>query len=104
MRILIVIGLLGLMIFHSVPSALIANDNNTYHSAEEPDYEEAFRLEDAVWVGLAITAIWRLFVSPKIKEYLFGDANTEQFPKNKDRLKFTLINEKEVGVSFEKKF
>ena len=28
----------------------------------------------------------------------------KQFPKNKDRFEFTLINEKEVGVSFERKF
>ena len=48
--------------------------------------------------------MYALFFSLEIDEYLFGDVNTKQFPKNKDRFEFTLINEKEVGVSFERKF
>ena len=48
--------------------------------------------------------MYALFFSLEIDEYLFGDVNTEQFLKNKDRFEFTLINEKEVGVSFERKF
>ena len=103
MRILIVISLLGLMIFHSAPSALVASDNNTY--AAEPEYEEeGIRVDDAIIAGAVLWAMYALFVSLEIDEYLFGDADTERFPKNKDRFEFTLINEKEVGVSFERKF
>ena len=102
MRILIVISLLGLMIFHSAPSAL-ASDNST--NLAEPEYEEeGIKVEDAVIAGAVLWAMYALFFSLDIDEYLFGDVNTKQFPKNKDRFEFTLINEKEVGVSFERKF
>ena len=103
MRILIVISLLGLMIFHSAPSALVASDNST--NVAEPEYEEeGIQVEDAVIAGAVLWAMYALFSSLEIDEYLFGDVNTKQFPKNKDRFEFTLINEKEVGVSFERKF
>ena len=102
MRILIVISLLGLMLFHPAPSALVASDNST---KAEPEYEEeGIQVEDAVIAGAVLWAMYALFFSLEIDEYLFGDVNTEQFPKNKDRFEFTLINEKEVGVSFERKF
>ena len=103
MRILIVISLLGLMIFHSAPSALVASDNST--NVAEPEYEEeGIQVKDAVIAGAVLWAMYALFFSLEIDEYLFGDVNTKQFPKNKDRFEFTLINEKEVGVSFERKF
>ena len=38
MRILIVISLLGLMLFHPAPAALVASDNST--NLAEPEYEE----------------------------------------------------------------
>ena len=82
MRILIVISLLGLMIFHSAPSALVASDNST--NVAEPEYEEeGIQVEDAVIAGAVLWAMYALFFSPEIDEYLFGDVNTEQFPKNK---------------------
>ena len=66
--------------------------------------EDGIQVEDAVIAGAVLWAMYALFFSLEIDEYLFGDVNTEQFPKNKDRFEFTLINEKKVGVSFERKF
>ena len=97
------ISLLSVVAFQVMPSALVANDNNTY--VAEPEYEEeGIRVEDAIIAGAVLWAMYALFFSLEIDEYLFGDVNTKQFPKNKDRFEFTLINEKEVGVSFERKF
>ena len=103
MKILVTISLLSVVAFQVMPSALVANDNNTY--VAEPEYEEeGIQVEDAIIAGAVLWAMYALFVSLEIDEYLFGDVDTEQFPKNKDRFEFTLINEKEVGVSFERKF
>ena len=66
--------------------------------------DSGIQVEDAVIAGAVLWAMYALFFSLEIDEYLFGDINTKQFPKNKDRFEFTLINEKEVGVSFERKF
>ena len=102
MRILIVISLLGLMIFHSVPSALVASDNST--NAAEPEYEEeGIQVEDAIIAGAVLWAMYALFFSLEIDEY-FGHVNTKQLQKNKNRFEFTMIKEKEVGFSFERKF
>ena len=71
MRILIVISLLGLMIFHSAPSALVASDNST--NVAEPEYEEeGIQVADAVIAGAVLWAMYALFFSLEIDEYLFG--------------------------------
>ena len=71
----------------------------------QPEYEEeGIQVEDAIIAGAVLWAMYALFVSLEIDEYLFGDIDTEQFPKNKDRFEFTLINDEEIGVFYQKKF
>ncbi|MAH62768.1 MAG: hypothetical protein CMN54_04825 [SAR324 cluster bacterium] len=103
MKILVMISLLSVVAFQVMPSALVANDNNTY--VAEPEYEEeGIQVEDAIIAGAVLWAMYALFVSLEIDEYLFGDVDTEQFPKNKDRFEFTLINDEEIRVFYQKKF
>ena len=82
---------------------MVASDNST--NVAEPEYEEeGIQVEDAVIAGAVLWAMYALFFSLEIDEYLFGYVNTEQFPKNKDRFEFTLINDEEIELSYQKKF
>ena len=97
------ISLLSVVGFQVMPSALVASDNST--NVAEPEYEEeGIRVEDAAIAGAVLWAMYALFVSLDIDKYLFGDVNTGQFPKNKDRFEFTLINDEEIELSYQKKF
>ena len=103
MKILLMISLLSVVAFQVMSLALVANDNNTY--VAEPEYEEeGIRVEDGIIAGAVLWAMYALFVSLEIDEYLFSDVDTEQFPKNKDRFEFTLINDEEIKLSYQKNF
>ena len=80
MRILIVISLLGLMIFHSAPSALVASDNST--NVAEPEYEEeGIQVEDAVIAGAVLWAMYALFFSLEIDEISIWRCKHRTIPK-----------------------